>query len=65
MLYTVVDLNGCECHSSIPYCGYPYETLKTMADLGCTLLIDGKKAKFPTKAELSDAKAAYQPQKNR
>lgn len=65
MIYTVIDPNGHECHSSIPYCSYSYETLKNMADIGCTLLIDGKKGKFPTKTELAEAKAAYQAAKNK
>lgn len=57
MVYTVTDPNGHECHSSVPYCGYSYDTLQSMAAIGCTLQIDGKKAKFPTKAEWQAATA--------
>lgn len=66
MVYTIVDPDGAvKCHSGIPYCGYSYDTLQSMATNGYSLQIDGKKAKFPTKQELANAKAAYQPLKKR
>lgn len=66
MVYTIVDPDGAvKCHSGIPYCGYSYDTLQSMASNGYTLQIDGKKGKFPTKTELAEAKAAYQAAKNK
>lgn len=58
MIYTLNDTNGNECNSSIPYAGYNYEALRDMSDHGYELHIDGKKAKFPTKAELEQAQKA-------
>lgn len=57
MIYTVIDPQGNTCNSSAPYCGYSYETLQDMAANGFKLQIDGKTAKFPTKAELANAQA--------
>lgn len=58
MVYTIVDPDGtAKCHSGIPYAGYSYDTLQQMATNGYSLLIDGKKAKFPTKAEWQAATA--------
>lgn len=55
MIYTLIDPNGNECNSHIPYAGYKYETIRDMAEHGYELHIDGKKAKFPTKTELEQA----------
>lgn len=58
MVYTILDPDGAvKCHSGIPYAGYSYETLQSMATMGYSLQIDGKKAKFPTKAEWQAATA--------
>lgn len=51
MLYSVIDPQGNACNSHVPYGGYSYETLQDMAANGYKLQIDGKAAKFPTKAE--------------
>lgn len=58
VIYTLIDPNGHECNSHIPYGGYSYDTLRDMADNGFELYIDGKKAKFPTKSELEQAQKA-------
>ena len=55
MTYTFIDPQGNECNSTIPYGGYSYETMQSMAEAGFSLKIDGKKAKFPTRAELAQA----------
>lgn len=54
MMYTTTDPNGNQCVSSVPYCGYTYETLKDMEANGYTLYADGKKIKFPTRTELKE-----------
>ena len=58
MQYATIDPNGNRCTSSVPYCGYPYNTLKDMAEHGYTLEINGKPAKFPTKTEHAQATQA-------
>ena len=56
-IYSVIDPQGNACNSSAPYCGYSYKTLQDMASNGYTLQIDGKEAKFPTRAKLEQAQA--------
>ena len=44
------------CCSSQPYLGYTLDVLKDMEKAGYLLLIDGKRAKFPTATQLKEAR---------
>lgn len=55
MAYTIQDSRGYGCTSDIPYLGYSADTLRQMDKAGYKLLIDGRRAKLPTEAELKAA----------
>lgn len=51
-MYAITHRDGTTvCHSSIPFCGYGIATLKDMEQAGYLLLVDGRKAKYPTAAQ--------------
>ena len=43
------------CHSSLPYLGYSFPTLKDMEQAGYILFLGGKRVKFPTAGQLKEA----------
>ena len=56
MAYTVAYRDGTVvCQSSIPYLGYSHSTLKSLEQAGYILLVDGKRTKFPTTAQMKEA----------
>ena len=56
MIYGIAYKDGTVvCQSTLPYLGYSFSTLKEMERAGYILLIDGKKAKFPTAAQIKEA----------
>lgn len=65
MTYATIDPVGNRTTSSIPFCGYAFETLRDMAANGYTMEINGTKTKFPTRAEYDRIIANAAPQKKR
>ena len=64
MVYTILDADGAvKCHSSIPFAGYSYEILQQMATNGYSMQVNGKKAKFPTKAEWQETTTEFKKNK--
>ena len=55
MKYTIQGPDGSGCTSNIPYLGYSLASLRQMDKAGYRLLIDGRRAKLPTEAELKAA----------
>lgn len=58
MKYTIHGPNGVGATSDIPYLRYDLATLRSMDKAGYKLLIDGRRAKLPTEAELRAAQKA-------
>ena len=53
MTYELIGIDGeIKVTSSIPYLGYSPEILRDMEKAGYKLQIDGRRAKFPTAAEI-------------
>lgn len=55
MSYAIAHKDGTVvCRSSLPYLGYPLSILKGMEHAGYVLLVNGKRAKFPTAAQFKE-----------
>lgn len=56
MTYGIAYKDGTTvCQSPLPYLGYSLNVLKNLEKAGYVLLIDGKRAKFPTAAQYKEA----------
>ena len=62
MKYTIQGSQG-GATSEIPYLGYDLDTLRSMEKAGYRLIIDGRRAKLPTQAELLTARRSYETSK--
>ena len=56
MIHKITNRDGTVvCQSTLPYLGYSLPVLKDMEKAGYILLIDGKRAKFPTASQHKEA----------